>query len=268
MFKNISIGKYIPGNSIVHSLNAKTKLLISFLFTILLFWTKNFIALLLIFAMFLSVIKISGISILKFIKNNIIVIIFAFFTTFINLIFEAESKFLTSGIFYVSLKSIKSSCTIFLRLLSLIASTSTVMFTTSASEISNSVEYMLNPLSFFGLNPRDIALTITITLRFIPTMIEEINKIIDAQKCRGVSFRNKNIFKNLKSIIAIFVPLFVSSINRAEDLAIALESRGYDSSKSHTKFKSDKLKNIDVYAILYAGIFIIGVILCTKFIKI
>lgn len=268
MFKNISIGKYIPGNSIIHKLNPKTKMLMSFIVTLLIFSTKNIVALILIFLSCIISINMSGISISKFIKNNLFVIGFAFFTTFINLIFEAESKLLTTGFIYVSLKSIRNSTTVFLRLISLILSTSIVMTTTSANEISNSIESILYPLSFIKFNPRDIALTITITLRFIPTMFEEINKIIDAQRCRGASFKNKSLRKNLKSILSIFVPLFVSSINRAEELAIALESRGYNSSEKHTKFKSVKFKKRDMYAFLYLIILIIGVLLCMMFIKI
>lgn len=268
MIKNISIGKYVPGDSLIHNLDTKTKLLISLVVTILTFSVSNPIALSLILISCIFAIFMSKISVSKIIKSNIIILSISVFTTFLNLFFEAQSKFVTSGHFSVTPKSIRNSTVLFLRLISLIFMSSLLMFTTSGNQISNSIEKILKPLNRIGLNSRDIALTITITLRFLPIIFEEAKKILDAQKSRGANFKNKNIFNNIKSILSILIPLIVSSINRADDLAMALESRCYDSNREHTNFKINKIKRSDIVAMICTLILTIGVMLCSAMIKI
>lgn len=268
MIKNISISKYVPGDSLIHNLDTRTKLFISLAITILAFLVNNPIALGLMFIFCVCTILISKISVSKLIKSNMIILSISVFTTFLNLFFEAQSKLVTSGHFSVTPKSIRNSIVLFLRLISLIFMSSLLMFTTSSNQISNSIEKILKPLNRIGLNSRDIALTITITLRFLPIIFEEAKKILDAQKSRGANFKNKNIFKNIKSILSILIPLIVSSVNRADDLAMALESRCYDSNRKHTNFKINKFKHSDIIAMICTLILIIGVMLCNAMIKI
>lgn len=268
LIKNFSIGKYVPGDSLIHNLDTRTKLFISFTITILVFLVGNPIALGLVLISCICAIFVSKISFLKFLKSNIVILSISVFTTFLSLFFEAQSKLITSGHFYVTNKSLRNSTMIFLRLVSLIFMSSLLMYTTSSNQISHSIEKILKPLNCIGLNSRDIALTITITLRFLPIIFEEAKKILDAQKCRGASFKSRNIFKNIKSILSILVPLIVSAINRADDLAMALESRCYDGDRSHTNFKINKFKRSDIMAMVCTLILIVGVILCNTMIKI
>lgn len=268
MIKNISIGKYIPGDSFLHKLDTRTKILISMTMTITAFSTKDLNLLLILSLIGLLMVKLSGIMISKFIRSNFVILLFSLFTILTSLIFEVCHSFSTSGAISISRKSLDISTGIFLRLISIILATSSVMYTTSPNEISSSVEKMLIPLKFFGISPRDIALTLTITLKFIPTIFEEANKILNAQRARGANFGSKNIIKNIKAISSVFIPLFVSSIRRADDLAVALESRCYSSFGNHTNFKDSKFKKQDYIAFLILGLFILGVILCKILLKI
>ena len=268
MIKNFSIGKYVPGNSFIHNLDTRTKLFISLVITILAFSVSNPIALSLILISCIFAIFVSKISFLKLLKSNMIILSISVFTTFLNLFFEAQSKLVTSGHFYVTNKSLRNSTVLFLRLISLIFMSSLLMFTTSSNQISNSIEKILKPLNHIGLNSRDIALTITITLRFLPIIFEEAKKILDAQKSRGANFKSKNVFKNVKSVLSILIPLIVSSINRADDLAMALESRCYDSDRNHTNFKVSRFKKSDLIAMICTLILTMGVMLCNTMIKI
>lgn len=258
------MGKYIPGNSFLHKLDARTKILASLIITMLIFFSSNVYFLVFILFLSFAMLKISKVKILKFIKSNIVIIFFSFVTTFINLVFEGESKLLTTGTFFVPIKSIKSSLIIFLRLISMITFSSAIMFTTSPNNISSSIEKLLKPLDKFGISSRDIALIITMTLRFVPTLISEAKRTIDAQKSRGANFKSINIFKFFKSVFSVFIPVFVSSINKADDLAIALECRCYDSFKSHTNFKNSKFKKQDIIVFIILLLIVLGVFLCKK----
>ena len=213
-------------------------------------------------------IKISKIPFVRFIRSNTIILLTSVSTTLINLFFEAESKLLTTGVFYVTPKNIRNSSCVFLRLFSLIFVSSVMMFTTSPNCIASSIEKILKPLDKIGICSRDIALTVTITLRFIPTLFDEFERITNAQKARGASFKNKNLFKNLKAFSSVLGPLFISSFKRADELAEALESRGYDGNYSHTSFNLFKFGINDIIALIFTGLLIIGVILCHMFIKI
>lgn len=267
MIRNISVGKYLPGDSVIHKLDPRTKLFILFSMTLIIFCTRNIYALLFVLLSCILMMIFTNISLSKFIKNNKTLLFISIVTSIMNLMFEAESKFITQGKFYISEKSLKISGIMFIKFLSLMITTSSVMFTTSPGELAYAVEKILIPFEFLGLNSRDIGLTITITLKFIPTVFEETVKIINAQRSRGVTFKNKNIFKSLKNLLSIVAPLLISSIRRANFLAMALESRCYDSSKPHTSFKSYKFKLNDFVVTLITVIFIIGVIGCSLWIK-
>lgn len=262
MTKKISLGKYIPGDSLIHKLDSRTKIIISSLLSFAVFCTQKISSLLLILIFGILMMKISKIPFKRFIKSNAIMLLISIFTTLINLFFEAQSKFLTTGIFYVTSKNIKNSSCACLRLVSLIFINSVMMFTTSSNSISSSIEKILKPLDKIGVCSRDIALTLTITLRFIPTLFEELEKINSAQKARGASFKNKNLFKNIKTFSAVLGPVFIFSMKRSEELAEALESRGYDGSSSHTSFHSFKFEINDIIALLLTLLMIIGVIIC------
>lgn len=268
MIKNISLGKYIPGDSLIHKLDSRTKLIISGLLSFGVFCTQNFAALLLILSFSVLIMKLSRIPFLSFIKSNAVILLISLFTTLINLFFEAEAKLLTIGMFYVSTKSIRNSFIVCLRLISLIFISSVMMFTTSANSIASSIEKILKPLDKLGLRSRDIALTITITLRFIPTMFEELQRIINAQKARGASFKNKSLTKSLKAFSAVLGPLFVSSLKIADELAEALESRGYDGSQRHTNFNLFRFGINDVISLFLTFLILIGAMLCQMFITI
>lgn len=246
----------------LHRLDTRSKILISVVVTTLSFYIKNIFLLAFVFLVCLFGIKLSGVKVSKFLKSNLPLLAFSLLTTLMGIMFEIHSNLITKGQFFVSPKTLENGAIVFFRLMSLVFTASALMFTTSPNEISFAAERILKPLNLIGLNSRDISLTITITLRFVPTVFEQAEKIINAQKSRGASFKNKNILKTIKNIFSVLIPLLVSSVNRADDLATALESRCYDSKKPHTKFKSSKFKKEDYAVFLILGLFVLGVILC------
>ncbi len=257
MLKNITIGKYIPGNTFLHRLDARTKIIISFVFTILIFFSKSIFVLSFILTLGFFLIKLTGASILRFFKSNIFILSFPIAAATLNTILAGR----------ISEKILLSTAISLIKILSLIFTSSWIMFTTSPNELSYSMEKILKPIDYIGLSSRDISLTITITLRFFPTVFEEVSKIISAQKRRGANFKNKSFSKNLKSIFSVLIPLFVSSIKKADDLAVALESRCYESGRKRTCFKNSKFKKEDYIALFILGILTLGVIVCTQALK-
>ncbi len=268
MIKNIAIGKYLPGDSVIHKLDARIKLVTSAIFLSLMFLAQNYAALAVLLGFIILSAIISSVPLKNYITRNKSIITVSFFTALINLFFEAETHFLRSGNFLVTPQNLKNSIIVFLRLISLILMSSLTMFTTSPGDISCAIESLLSPLKYLGVNVQEIAITITISLRFIPTLFEETDKIITAQRSRGANFKSRSLIKKVKAFSAVIIPIFISSFKKANDLAIAMESRCYDSSKPRTRFKKLKIKHYDIAAVICIILIFLGVILCNKLIKI
>lgn len=264
MIKNMALGKYLPGDSLIHKLDSRIKLITSAVFLSGTFLAQSYLSLAILLAFVILSAVASRISLKEYIKSNKSIIIISFFTALVNLFFEAETYFLKSGVFRVTPRGIKNSIIVFMRLLSLVLMSSLTMFTTSPGDISCALESILSPLKYIGVNVQEIAITITISLRFIPTLFEETNKIITAQRSRGADFNNKNPIKKIKAFSTVIIPIFISSFKKANDLATSMESRCYDSSKDRTKFRELHVKHYDVVAIVLITIIFIVVILCNE----
>lgn len=186
------------------------------------------------------------------------------FTACINLFFDLETSFLSTGYFIVKPIVIKNSIMVFFRLFIITVIGAVTMFTTSPQSFSFALEKILSPLDFIKINSQEVSLTISIALKFIPILFEETNKIIIAQKARGANFKDKNIFKRIKSYSAVVIPVLVSSFKKSEDLAISIDCRCYDSSKKRTKLKPLKMRKRDIIFLILTLIFFAGVILCNN----
>lgn len=264
LMNNFEFCKYFSGNSIIHKLDARLKIISSLIFFILTFSSNNIISLVIIAISIFIIAALSEVPLIKYIKSFKSVLIISLITAFINLFFEAETNLVCLGKLSVSLSGLKSSIFVFFRLVILVFISSITMFTTSVQEISLAFENLLSPLGYLGINTQEIAITITLSLRFIPVLFEETYKIINAQKVRGADFDSKNVIKKIRAFYNILVPLFIFSFRRAENIAISMESRCYDVFKKRTSLKTMKLSYRDTISIIFLLLIFTGVIVCNK----
>lgn len=262
MLQDITLGQFFPGNSFLHKLDPRTKIILLFVLMILIFAADGIFAyafLTVVTAVLIFLSKVPPLTVLKSVKPLSWIILF---TLLIHLV-SHEGEVLTKiFIFNITDEGIKFGVLISLRLILLIILSSLLTFTTSPIQLTDAMEKILSPLSRFGVPSHELAMMMTIALRFIPTLIEETDKIIKAQKSRGVDFESGNIFKRMKMFVPILVPLFLSSFRRADDLAMAMEARCYRGGEGRTHMRELKMRRRDFFsfgAIIF--IFILTLIL-------
>lgn len=240
-FRNIPIGQYVPGDSFLHRLDARTKLIFVFLYVILIFVANDFVSLSLFVALSLLGILASQLSVRylwKALKGMMIMIILIGILQ-LFLIRQGEIVFSWGWITIYS-EGIIRAIFITLRLILLILMTSLLSLTTSPILLTDALERLMMPLSKIKVPVHELALMMSISIRYIPTLIEETDKIIKAQTARGADFESRNIGKRIKSLFPLLVPLFVGSFRRAEDLALAMEARCYRGGVGRTRRKGKK----------------------------
>lgn len=258
---NITMGQYYPSNSIVHKLDARVKICISFLFLIFVIISKTFVGNFVSFIFLAFIIAISKVPLKIIIKTLKPLIFILLITFFLNILFVPEGEILLKlGFFKITNEGLMYSLRILFRLIILIIASSMLTFTTTNIEFSDGIEYLLNPLKKIHFPSHEISMMITIALRFVPTIMEEMEKIKKAQMSRGVDFENGTVIKRAKSFIPILIPLFISAFKRADELAMAMEARCYRGDINRTKMKIFKLKNIDYVAIFISLIYFISIL--------
>ena len=254
------LGRYVPGNSIIHRLDPRSKLLAMLGFILIVFWANNSVtnALLLIFIAFL--VKLSKIRLSFFIDGLKPMIGLILFTTAFQLLFTSGGKdFFHWGIIHISSYGISQAVLVFIRFILIIFFSTILTLTTTPLSLSDAVETLLKPLRFFKVPTHEIGLMLSLSLRFVPTLMDDTSQIMNAQKARGVDFGEGNLIKKVKSIIPILIPLFAMSFKRADALAIAMEARGYQGGDGRTKFRQLQWKMSDSVTILV--MIILGIIL-------
>ena len=263
MIKDITIGQYIPGDSFVHKLDPRTKILISILFIISLFIVDKFVAYSFVVAFLLLVIcvaKIPGRYIFKGLKPVFLLIALTgllnlFMVRGGNLIFEL-------GFIKIYELGLRTAVFMAVRLILLIMGTSILTLTTSPIELTDGIEKLLKPIG--KEIAHELAMMMTIALRFIPTLMDETDKIMKAQKARGADFESGSLIQKAKNLIPLLIPLFISSFKRADELAMAMEARCYRGGAGRTRMKVLKYTYRDTIAyIVFAAL--IGCILATRF---
>lgn len=234
----IIIGQYVPGDSIVHRLDPRSKLISVFLFIIIIFIANSFIAYGVI-ALFIALSVLLSRVPLSFIARGMKPIVFIVILTFVLHLFltrQGEVVFQIGAMKFYS-EGLIQGAYISMRLLFLVIFTSLLTLTTTPIEITDGLETLLHPLKRIRVPVHEFALMMSIALRFIPTLLEEAEKIIKAQSARGVEFTSGPIKERMKAIVPLLIPLFVSSFKRAEDLALAMEARGYRGGDGRTKLR-------------------------------
>ncbi|MDD7795977.1 energy-coupling factor transporter transmembrane component T family protein [Clostridium sp. 'White wine YQ'] len=259
MIKDITIGQYVPGDSFIHKLDPRTKILISVLFIASLFIINKFVGYILIVAFIAAAIVNSKISPSFYFKGLRPVITLIVITALLNVfMIKGTSDTLIWGWKFLNIyeEGIQVAVFMTLRLISLIIGTSILTLTTSPIELTDALERLLKPLKVVGISSHEIAMMMTIALRFIPTLIDETDKIMKAQKARGADFDGGNIFAKAKSLIPLLVPLFISSFRRADELANAMEARCYRGGNGRTRMKQLKYESRDAVAFFIIAILI------------
>ncbi|MBR4079745.1 MAG: energy-coupling factor transporter transmembrane protein EcfT [Christensenellaceae bacterium] len=260
MIKNITLGQYFPGNSVIHRLDARIKLLIAIELIVVIFCLNNWGFLLAAGLIFVSCLlsKISVKHLIKGIKPLRFVLLLTFI---INVFFiKGETVLLEWWKIVITLEGITKALTIAVRLILLVAASSMLTLTTSPMEITAALESLLKPLKAIKFPVAELALMMSIALRFIPTLMSETDKIMKAQTARGASFDTGNIFEKAKGMVPILIPLFVSAFKRADELALAMESRCYNNIIPRTKYRVMKVKGKDFLALGICSLLILAAV--------
>ncbi|MEG0594034.1 MAG: energy-coupling factor transporter transmembrane component T, partial [Christensenella sp.] len=228
MLKNITLGQYFPGETLIHRLDPRIKILVALLFLITVFAVRTmwgFLALALLFLAIIMIAKIGAVTILRSIRPLLFIIIFTFI---LNVLFyNGETIYWQWGFLKISQEGIEKAVFIAIRLILLIIATSLLTLTTSPMQLTDGMERLLKPLKKIKFPVHEMAMMMSIAMRFIPTLVEETDRIMKAQTARGAEFDSGNLLKKAKNMIPLLVPLFVSAFKRADELALAMESRCY-----------------------------------------
>lgn len=264
MLKDITIGQYFPGNTIIHRLDPRIKIIIISLFIMSLFFVNSFIPYIFIVLFILMVIKVSGIPI-KYILKGLKPLFFIILITFAINIFLTKGEVLYKiGPLSITKEGLYFAFFMGFRLVFLITGTSLLTLTTSPIALTDGIESLLNPLKKIGVPAHELAMMMTIALRFIPTLLEETDKIMKAQMARGADFESGNILRRAKNLVPLLVPLFINAFRRADELATAMEARCYRGGENRTRLNELKLVKSDIIALFSTMIFF-GLIISSRF---
>ena len=261
MLSNITIGQYYPGNSVVHKLDARMKIVLILLMMVSVFLCKSYIALgvcSLITALFVVIARINFKSILKGLKPIIIIVIF---TSLLNLFYGSGEPLVQFAFIKITKNGLINALFMASRVILLVINGLMLTYTTTPTSLTDAIESLLKPLhKAFKLDIHSLAMTMTIALRFIPTLIEEVDKIMSAQKSRGADMESGNLIKRVKAVVPVLIPLFVSSFRRANELAYAMECRCYRGGEGRTKMKKMHLEARDYLFLAFVCIYFAGMI--------
>ena len=238
MLKDITLGQYFPGNSPIHRLDPRTKLIMLVVYIVALFLAKSWISYAVMLAFLVITVKVSTIppkSIVRGMKPLVMILVF---TGVLNLFFSTDGTVVVDfWVITITTGGIERAVFMVLRILMLISGTFLLTYTTSPIALTDGLEALLNPLKVIKVPVHELSMMMCIALRFIPTLIEETDKIMCAQKARGADFETGSLMERAKALIPILVPLFISAFRRADELATAMECRCYQGGEGRTKMK-------------------------------
>lgn len=261
MIRDITLGQYYPGQSAIHRLDARTKIIATLAYIVELFVVNNFWGFLLAGACLFIVIGISRVP-LKFIFRGLTAVFLIILFTFVINLFMVDGRVLWKiGALTITYEGVRRAFFMAVRLVLLIIGSSILTLCSKPIELTDGLEKLLRPLSKIGVPSHEIALMMTIALRFIPTLMEETDKIIKAQQARGADFESGNIIQRAKSLIPILIPLFISSFRIAQELALAMEARCYNGGEGRTRMNEIKFAKGDAFAAVLLIAFLAAVIL-------
>ena len=269
MVKDITIGQYFPGDSFIHKLDPRAKLITVFLALVEIFLCKNFLSLALVVVFAVVSVAISKISFKIVFKGLKMIYLIIILTSLLQIFYNKDGTNLIPEDWGIKLQittgGISTAIFMAVRIITLILISSLLTYTTSPTALTDGLERLLSPLKKLHIPVDTLAMMMTIALRFIPTLIEEIDKIMNAQKARGADIDSGNLVQRAKALIPIFIPLFVNSFRRAYELAFAMECRCYNGSNRRTRMKKMKFSWRDAVASVFILVMLAGIILLNHF---
>ncbi len=261
MLTDITIGQFFPGNSLLHRMDPRVKLVLTLAYIVLVFIPRSWAGLLLA-VLFLAVsVLLSRLPVRLIFKSLKPILPIVLITAIINIFYISGDPLWDFWIFHVTKQGVATAVFIAVRLLCLIAGSSLLTYTTSPTTLTDALERLLHPLTYVKLNVHELAMMMTIALRFIPTLIEETDQIMSAQKARGADLESGGLMQRVKALVPILVPLFISSFRRAIDLATAMECRCYHGGDGRTRMKQLRMQGRDWLCILVTAAVFAAVIL-------
>lgn len=249
MLKDITLGQYFPGNSPIHRLDPRAKLIVLVMYIVALFVASSWVSYAIVLALLLITIKISTIPPKSIVRGMKPIVFILLFTGILNLFYSDGGVVLVQlGGLAITTEGVKRAIFMMGRILMLISGTFLLTYTTSPICLTDGLESLMTPLKKIHVPVHELSMMMCIALRFIPTLIEETDKIMSAQKARGADFENGNILERAKALIPVLVPLFISAFRRADELATAMECRCYQGGEGRTKMKLLRYSRADLYA--------------------
>lgn len=265
MISDITIGQYFPGNSVVHKMDARMKIVLTVALIVAIFLCKTLLSLLAVIIAAVLLVLVSKIpmkTVLKSIKPLAVIILI---TSVLNLFYGDGEALVQLGRLKITQDGIMTALFMSVRIIILVVISSLLTYTTSPTQLTDGLERLMKPLKIFKVDVHSISMTMTIALRFIPTLIEEIEKIMSAQKSRGADMDSGGLIHRVKALVPVLIPLFVSAFRRANELAYAMECRCYRGGEGRTKMKVLKLKLRDYASLLIVLAFIALIIVLNHF---
>lgn len=261
MLSDVTIGQYLPGDSPVHKLDPRAKIVASILLMVSVFLCKNYISLGICIAVALGVCAASKIKPRVIFKGLKPIIVIVAFTAVINLFYGSGEPLVELGFLKITEQGINNAIFMGLRIIVLVIFGLILTYTTTPTSLTDAIESLLKPLTYLHIDVQSLAMTMTIALRFIPTLVEEVDKIMSAQKSRGADLESGSLFNRIKAIVPIMIPLFVSSFRRANELEYAMECRCYRGGNGRTKMKVMHMTFSDTLALILTVAYFVGIIL-------
>ena len=267
MLRDITLGQFFPGSSVLHKTDPRVKILLAIAYIVAVFLVKSPSGYIFLSAFTITLVLISGVKakvVLKGIKPLIFIVIF---TAVINIFFTKGENLLVSWwIINIYAEGLANALFMSLRIISLLVGTSVILtYTTSPIALTDAIERLLSPLRVLHIPVHEFAMMMTIALRFIPTLIEETDKIMSAQKSRGADFQTGKLHERVRAFVPVLIPLFVSAFRRADDLAVAMECRCYRGGRGRTRMTKLHLHLRDLFAVVVMAAFIAGIVVLNKY---
>lgn len=250
MISDITIGQYYKGDSFVHKLDPRVKIILTVLFVVMIFLCKNFVNLALVLGFIILSVTASKVPFKMFFKSLKPIVPIVLFTAVINIFYITGGKELLSlGFLKITEKGLYTAVFMAIRIIFLIISSSILTYTTVPTQLTDAIERLLSPLKIFHIPVHTLAMMMTLALRFIPTLIEEVDRITNAQKARGADFESGSFLDKIKALIPILIPLFISAFRRAYELSFAMSCRCYTGGEGRTRMKQMKMKKSDIVSL-------------------
>ena len=260
MLKDITLGQFFPGNSLAHKLDPRTKLILTVVYIVGLFCAESFLSYGLMAALLIAGVRVSGVAPKALVRGLKPVLFIICFTAVLNLFYTPGEELVSFWIFTITKEGVLTAFFMVLRITMLIMGTFLLTYTTSPISLTDGMESLLGPLKKIKVPVHELAMMMSIALRFIPTLLEEADKIMKAQKARGADFESGTLIQRARAMLPLLVPLFVSAFRRADELALAMEARCYRGGEHRTRLKVLRFSALDGWTALSMAALIVLVV--------